>query len=126
MRMSVAWLAFTGILAGGAAFAAVANQQQPPPMSAPELPKVCKKVVEATPGSKPYDLCLTKAEWEAKKIADAKNPNRMVCKYTESPATRFRSYKVCMTAMEWERQRQEDRAAIDHIQRQSCVPGGGC
>jgi len=125
MRMPVAWLAFTGIMAGGVAFAAVANQQQLP-ASAPEQPKICKKVVDANPGSKPYDLCLTKSEWAAKKLADAKDPNRMVCKYTEDPGTRFRSYKICMTAMEWERQRQEDRAAIDHIQRQSCVPGGGC
>jgi hypothetical protein len=125
MKKSVTWLAITGIMAGSAAFAGVANQPQLP-ASTPEQPKVCKKVVDATPGSKPYDLCLTRAAWEAKKLADAKDPNRMVCKYTESPVTRFRSYKICMTAMEWERQRQEDRAAIDHIQRQSCVPGGGC
>ena len=125
MKTALAWLAFSTVMAGGITFAALANQQQIP-ASAPELPKICKKVVDPTPMSKPYDLCMTRPEWEAKKIADAKDPNRMVCKYTESPVTRFRSYKICMTAMEWERQRQEDRAAIDHIQRQSCVPGGGC
>jgi hypothetical protein len=69
---------------------------------------------------------MTKAEWEAKKIADAKDPNRMVCQYIEQSGARFRSAKVCMTAMEWQRQRYADRDAIDHIQRQSCVPGGGC
>jgi hypothetical protein len=99
--------------------------------SAPQAPttdelKICKSVVSAEPGARPYQLCMTKGEWEAKKIADAKDPNRMVCQYIEESGTRFRSAKVCMTAMEWENQRHADREAIEQIQRQSCVPGGGC
>ena len=120
--------AFTVSLTAAAAGAAIAaTPSDPTPSTAQtEPPKVCKMVVSPEPGAKPYQMCMTKAEWEAKKIADAKDVNRIVCKYTEDPVTRFRSYKVCMTAMEWERQRWEDRDAIDRIQRQSCVPGGGC
>jgi hypothetical protein len=87
---------------------------------------ICKMVVSAEPGAKPYQLCMTKAEWEAKKIADAKDANRLVCRYQEDPKTRFRSFKICMTADQWENQRLEDRQAIDRVQMQSCVPGGGC
>lgn len=111
--------------AAGVAIAATPNEPAPPgAQTAP--PKICKMVVSPEPGTKPYQMCMTKAEWDAKKIADAKDVNRIVCKYTEDPVTRFRSYKICMTAMEWERQRWEDRDAIDRAQRQACVPGGGC
>ncbi len=110
------------------ASAASATPQPNPAIqvSATGEPKVCKHVVSAEKGAKPYELCLTKAEWEAKKRADAKNPNRMVCRYEEAPGTRFKSNKICMTAAEWENQRQLERQQIDHIQRSTCVGGAGC
>ena len=89
-------------------------------------PTICKMVVSPKAGSKPFEMCLTKAEWEAKRIADARDANRLVCKYTEDPKTRFRSFKVCMTAAEWENQRLADRQAVERIQMQTCVPGAGC
>jgi hypothetical protein len=91
-----------------------------------EPPAICKMVVSAEIGAKPYQMCMTKAEWEAKRIADAKDPNRMVCHYAEESGTRFRSAKVCMTAIEWENQRQLDRREVERIQMQTCVPGAGC
>ena len=118
-------LTVTAVTAASAAWAALANQKAPA-SPAPDPTKVCKMVVDNTPRSKPYQLCLTKSEWEAKKIADAKDANRIVCHYEEMPGTRFRSAKVCMTAAEWWNQRQADRQAVERIQMQTCVPGGGC
>lgn len=89
-------------------------------------PTVCKKVVSAEPGAKPYQMCMTKAEWAAKKKADAKNPNRIVCRYEDSTGNRLKSYKICMTAAEWIDQRQRERDSIEQIQRKVCVAGGGC
>lgn len=93
--------------------------------SKPE-PTICKNVVSAEPGSKPYKMCMTKAEWAAKKKADAKNPNRIVCRYEDSTGNRLKAYKICMTAAEWVDQRQRERDNIEQIQRKVCVPGGGC
>ena len=88
--------------------------------------KICKMVVSAERGAKPYEMCLSKAEWDAKKIADAKDATRMVCRYQEDIKTRFRSFKVCMTAAEWENHRLADRQAIERIQSGTCVSGAGC
>ena len=88
--------------------------------------QICKHVVAAEPGTKPYQLCLTKAQWEAKKKSDARDPNRTVCRYVERSGSIFKSYKVCMTAAEWENQRQLERQQVDRIQRGSCVAGAGC
>ena len=88
--------------------------------------RICKMVVAAERGAKPYEMCMSKAEWEAKAIADAKDATRMVCRYQEDIKTRFRSFKVCMTAAEWENQRLAERQAIERIQSGACVPGGGC
>ena len=92
----------------------------------PELPKICRSVVSAEPGAKPHQLCMTAAEWDAKRIADAKDPNRVVCHYQEQSGTRFRSTKVCMTALEWWNQQQLDRREVERIQMQTCVAGAGC
>ena len=110
-------LAFAAALAGEPATGAAASAEQP---------KVCKMVVGPERGAKPYEMCMTKAEWTAKKLADAKDPNRMVCQYVEHSGTRFRSSKVCMTAMQWEQQRLADRQALEQIQMQTCVPNAGC
>src|SRR5690349_2980263 len=87
-----------GILALASASAAQEPNTSATPADA-SVPKVCKYVVSADPGAKPYQLCLTKDEWTAKKLADAKDANRMVCHYEETPGTRLRSRKICMSAM---------------------------
>jgi len=117
-----------GLAVGGVSFASTSSDQASAPAAtqAPDQPKICKMVVSAERGAKPYQMCMTKAEWDAKKIADAKDPNRMICHYEEQVGTRFRSNKVCMTAMEWENARQADRREVERIQMQTCVPGAGC
>ena len=62
----------------------------------------------------------------ARKLAESKNVNRMVCRYQEQPGTRFRSYKICLPQSEWDNQRLRERQAIEQIQMRSCVPGAGC
>src|ERR1700752_4739390 len=90
--------------AAGVALAAAPATNSSPASQAPTTDgsKICKMVVAADPGAKPYEMCMSKAEWDARKIADAKDVNRMVCKYNEDPKTRFRSFKICMTAAEWD------------------------
>jgi hypothetical protein len=109
---------------GSAALATTLGEVAPPNQAAP--PQICKNVVSAALGAKPYKLCMTRAQWDAKKIADAKDANRIVCRYQEQIGTRFRSAKVCMPASDWENLRLADRQAVEHIQMQSCVPGAGC
>ena len=129
-RIVVVAAAVLGV-AGGIAFtASVASPgaaPQAPGVQAPaDVEKVCKMVVSAKRGARPYEMCLTKADWDAKKIADAKDATRMVCRYVEHSGSRFRSSKVCMTAAEWENQRLADRQAVERIQMGTCVPGAGC
>lgn len=88
--------------------------------------KICKHVVSAERGAKPYQMCMTKAEWAAKAAADAKDANRIVCRYEEVPGTRFRGRKICMSAAEWANQRFEERQAIERIQNSTCKAGSGC
>ena len=114
--------AVAALALGGSSPAASPAARQPPDPSK----RVCETVVGPEHGAKPYKLCMTKAEWEAKKVADAKDATRIVCHYEEMPGTRFRSAKVCMTAAEWWNQRQADRQAVERIQMQTCVPGAGC
>ena len=129
-RKFVAIAAIVAAAGGGVVTASLASPgatPQPPALQAPaEVEKVCKMVVSAKRGARPYEMCLTKAEWDAKKIADARDATLMVCRYVEYSGTRFRSAKVCMTAAEWENQRLADRQAIERAQMGSCVPGGGC
>lgn len=121
LRLSIA---VGAMLCASAAFPAQA--QAPGAKPTVQASQICRQVVDPQPGAKPYELCLTTAEWDAKKKADAKNPNRIVCRYQEAPGSRFKSYKVCMTAAEWENQRQLERQAIERIQSGVCVPGAGC
>lgn len=108
---------------GSAAFATTAGEVASPKQQ--EQPQVCKTVVSAELGTKPYKLCMTRAEWDAKKIADAKDVNRIVCRYEEVPGTRFRSAKVCMALSEWQDRWMRDRQEVERIQRSTCVRGGG-
>ena len=102
------------------------QRQQPGDNSTQGPGNVCKHVVSIEPGTKPYRVCMTKAEWKVMEAADAKNPNRIVCRYIEHSGSKFKSYKVCMTAAEWENSRQRDRQAIERIQSSTCVAGAGC
>lgn len=125
MGKTLALTVVAAIAAGSAAWTALANQRSAASPAA-EQPKICKMVVDHKPRSKPYQLCMTGAEWEAKKVADAKDATRIECRYEEMSGTRFRSAKVCMTAAEWWNQRQADRQAVERIQMQTCVQGAGC
>ena len=112
--------------AGQAAPAVPPQAQQPADTPTPRGGKICKHVVSAEPGAKPYQLCQTKAEWESREKADARNANRTVCRYIAHSGSIFKSYKVCMTAAEWENQRQLDRQQLERIQQSTCVRGAGC
>ena len=118
------------LVIGTLALAGFAGAQQPAaPVAStagPESGKICKYVVDDRPGSKPQQLCLTKTEWDAKALADAKDATRIVCKYQDVPGSRFRSAKVCMPAAQWDEARRLDREAVEQIQRNVCVSGGGC
>ena len=103
--------------AGSAAFASTAGEVSSPTQQ--EQSQVCKTVVSAEPGAKPHKLCMTRAEWDAKKVADAKDANRIVCRYEEVPGTRFRSRKVCQPASEWDNQRQLQRQELERVQMQT-------
>lgn len=118
--------ALTVILALPAASSAQAPAATQPDAGRQSSPVVCKYVVSADEGAKPYKMCMTRAEWSAKKKADAKDPNRKICRYEQASGTRFRSHKICMTSAEWENQRQLERQAIDKMQATTCVHGGGC
>lgn len=116
------------VAAAALAFASASSADQTSQSAASPagVPKVCQYVVSADPGAKPYELCLTREEWTAKKLADSKDANRQVCHYEETPGTRLRSRKVCMTATEWAEQRRLEREAVEKIQQSVCVPGAGC
>jgi len=120
LGFAVTVTAFTA-LAGGAA-----GKPAPTTQPAPDAQTICQMVVSAEPGTKPYQVCMTKAEWEAKRIADAQDANRIVCHYEEVPGTRFRSARICMSASQWEARRLDDRQAVEHLQMQTCVGGAGC
>ena len=122
MTRTLTLIAIAAVACQSQALASSSTTQQPAAGTA----KVCKTVVSAERGAKPYDLCLTQAEWDAKKIADAKDANRIVCRYESDSKTRFRSFKVCMTAAEWENARLADRQLLERIQMQTCVQGAGC
>lgn len=113
----------TAILLGSSAHSATSPATE---NVAKQEPVICKKVVSAESGTKPFDMCMTKAEWAAKKKADAKDPNRMVCRYEQASGSRLKSLKICLTAAEWQNQRQLDRQAIDKLQATTCVRGAGC
>lgn len=123
------------LVVGSLACASVAAAQQPAPAAKAAPPAqdvgslfgiVCQYVVTAQVGAKPTKLCLTKAEWEAKKMADARDATRIVCKYDRLPGTRFRSAKVCLPATQWDENRRLEREAVESIQRSVCVAGAGC
>lgn len=87
---------------------------------------VCKYVVSAQRGAKPYELCLTESQWSQRNALASKDTNRIVCRYQEVPGDRFRSKKICQSAFEWAEHRRLEREAVEAVQRGVCVPGAGC
>lgn len=69
---------------------------------------------------------MTKSQWTAKKLADAKDPLRIVCRYEQNSRSKFESFKICMSAVEWVNQRQLEREHVERIQSGVCVRGAGC
>lgn len=124
------------VAAGGAA--AVAQQQPAPtattiqsqPARSTEDAKItCKYVVAAGPSreNKPYRMCMSKSDWALKDANDAKDANRIVCKYQEDPASpKLRGYKICQPASEWAEQERMEREHILRIQMGTCAPGQPC
>ena len=120
-------IALTGLgtfLAAGIAFASANQSTTSTPGS--DTNKVCKMVASNEPNTKPFEMCMTKAEWEAKAIADAKDANRIVCHYEEEPGTRLRSRKICQPASAWNARTAGDREQVEGLQMKTCVPGAGC
>lgn len=103
--------------------AAPANVQAAPTSSSE---RICQMVVNPNVGATPYKLCLTKAEWDAKKLADSKDANRIVCHFEQDPQSRFRSNKICQPQSAWDEQRRVERESVEQIQRSVCVAGAGC
>ena len=122
--MKVVALAGLVALAGGGVALAAVDEKTTAAQLDPT--KTCKMVVSDKQNTKTFEMCMTKAEWEAKAIADAKDANRIVCHYEEEPGTRLRSRKICGTASEWAAQKRGDREVTERIQMQTCVPGAGC
>jgi len=110
----------------GAGVATASVEQSTATTQASDASKVCKMVATDKPNTKPFEMCMTKAEWEAKAIADAKDANRIVCHYEEEPGTRLRSHKICQPASAWNARTAGDREQVEGIQMKTCVPGAGC
>ena len=124
-------LAATGAAAFAIASAAIASQQTPVlgghlPEAVPGEPTICRYVLTDTQGSRPFRLCLTKAQWKVADSRNSKDPNQIECHIQEDITTKLRSFKLCRPASEWRQETQDARDFIDQIQRSSCVPGGGC
>ncbi len=88
--------------------------------------EVCKFVVSAQPGSKPFQMCLTKSEWAERDAKASRDANRIQCRYQDVPGNRFRSKKICQPASAWAEHQRLERESIEGIQRSVCVPGAGC
>ena len=119
----IALAGLAALAAGGVAFAAV-DQSTTSASSDPS--RVCKMVATDKPNTKPFEMCMSKAEWEAKAIADAKDANRIVCHYEEEPGTRLRNRKICQPASAWNARTAGDREQVEGLQMKTCVPGAGC
>lgn len=119
---------FTSIAGACAALAEAPSQGSLSQSPATNLDpsKVCKMVASAEPNTKPFEMCLSKAEWDAKAIADAKDANRIVCHYEEEPGTRLRNRKICQPASAWNARTVGDREQVEGMQMKTCVPGAGC
>ena len=98
----------------------------PASQAADDAKVVCKYVITAKRGAKPFQMCLTKAKWAAKEAKDSEDANRIECRYEEVPGSKFKSKKICQPASEWAEQRRMHREQVEDIQMKVCVAGGGC
>jgi hypothetical protein len=103
-----------------------AASASPPPPNANDLQVQCKYVVAATPGSKPYRMCMSKGDWAVKEAQDSNDANRTVCHYEETPGSRLKGQKICQPASAWAEDRRLSREQTEGIQMKACVPGAGC
>jgi hypothetical protein len=118
----------SAVVLGAAGAGATAIAQSPPPNPS-DSKIVCKYVVAAGPSreNKPYRMCMSKSDWAMKDARDAKDPNRIVCKYQEDPsAPKLWGYKICQPASEWAEQERMEREHIQRIQMGTCAPGQPC
>lgn len=114
-----------------AGLASTALAYQPGPVPAAQATAgdpgiVCKYVVAAGRDNKPYQLCQSKAKWASKAAADAKDANRMVCRYEQETASRIKVGKRCQTAEQWAEEERETRQHVEEIQARSCQGQGPC
>lgn len=105
---------------------ALASSAAPASDGAGDGQVVCKYVVSAQRGAKPFQMCLTKSQWAAKEAKDSADLNRIECRYEEAIGSKLKSRKVCQPASEWAQQRRMHREQVQDIQMRVCVPGGGC
>ena len=122
-------LSTAAILSASMASAAEAGQApEAAVQSATADDTVCKYVVAAgrARDNKPYQLCQSKEAWAAKAAADAKNANRMICRYEEVTASRLRVGKQCQTADKWAQDELEARQHVQEIQARTCQGQGPC
>ena len=115
----------TAVLIGFGMIGAALNASPaatPPAVAAETGEVVCKHVVSAMRGSKPVEMCLTKAQWAAKEEQDAKDANRIVCRYEEKPGTKIGGRKICQPASEWAEQARMYREFVEDIQMETGPP----
>jgi hypothetical protein len=114
----VSFATATGIVALPSAGAATSSPADSKP--------ICKYVLASDPGALPYQLCQSKAQWDALMAQYAKDANRMVCHYEEEPGTMLGGHKLCGPLSAWEARREQARETTERIQMSTCVPGAGC
>ena len=87
-----------------------------------DIKPVCKYVLASDPGAEPYQLCQTKAQWDALEAQYAKDANRMVCHYEDEPGTKLGWHKLCGPLSAWEARQQQAREATEKIQMMTPAP----
>lgn len=125
----VRFIAAGAMLCGSAVAATAAlsaASASPPPPNADDSKIECKYVVSATPGAKPYQVCMSKGDWALKQSRDLKDANRLVCHYEEEPGSKIRGRKICQPASAWAEDKRLSREQTEDIQMRVCVPGAGC
>lgn len=105
---------------------ALAAQSQAAVEEAKRAGMVCKWVISEEEGAKPFEMCMSKAQWKAKEEAEAKDPNRIVCRIGARPDSRIGAQKTCKPASQWAEDQRLEQQAIQDLQARTCVLGGGC
>ena len=105
---------------------ALAAQSQAAVEEAKRAGMVCKWVITEEEGVKPFEMCMSKAQWKAKEAADAKDPNRMVCRIDSRPDSRVGAQKTCKPASQWAEDQRLEQQMIQDLQARTCVAFAGC